>query len=197
MKKISSILVLMLIALMLFVSCNNNTPTKEESNSSSNDSSNGSTPTVTERAVTDDDFNLFITLDKVIIKENLFYKYPDQLPGGCSRDQKGGTNILNFYQCELDHNALDVSPLHVKLNGIATFEPKLIGENNNVSYYTFNFTEGSSHGNTQFTMNIEFNINDSNEYDFTSVTINEEKITGLTELFKTKNQELQMMMMLN
>lgn len=31
MKKLSSILVLMLIALMLFVSCNNSTPTKEES----------------------------------------------------------------------------------------------------------------------------------------------------------------------
>ena len=33
MKKLSSILVLMLIALMLFVSCNNSTPTKESGNS--------------------------------------------------------------------------------------------------------------------------------------------------------------------
>ena len=157
MKKISSILVLMLIALMLFVSCNGSTPTKEESNSSSN----GSTPTVTERAATDEDYDLFKTLSIILI-EDLTNR--ETLPEGCTKNQVEDTSIFTFNSCEFDSYNLDGSTLHVKLNGNATIRAE--GEREeNVDYYIYNITEGSSIGGIKYTLNTEYSMN-NNTYTF-------------------------------
>lgn len=186
MKKISSILVLMLIALMLFVSCNNSTPTKEESNSSSNDS----TPTVTERVATDDDYTLFITLGNVLI-EDLTNR--ETLPEGCTLNPAKSTNTLSltFNSCEFYSYDIDGSTLKVKLNGSATErtegDPK---SENYVEYYTCSFTEGSSLGDTKFTANFEYSINKSMEINITSATINGVKINGLSDLVESKKSRV-------
>ena len=182
MKKLSSFLVLMLIALTLFVSCNGSTPTKEESNSSSN----GSTPTVTERAATDADYTLFATLSNVLMNDIVSnrIKHNVGIPEGCTREQDDSTNTisLTFNSCEFDSYNLDGSPLHVKLNGSATIKRD---QANSVDYYTWNFTEGSSLGNTIFTINLEFSTNNSG-INFTTATINGFKINGLSELANRK-----------
>ena len=173
----------MIIALMLFVSCNNSTPTKEESNSSSTDSSNDSTPTVTVRDAADADYTLFSTLFNVL-KDDLGRR--EDFPEGCTPDQDGDTFILTFNSCEFDSYNLDGSPLHVKLNGNATIRTE--GEQeNSVGYYTCNFTEGSSLGDTKFTANLEFDTNNAEmDYIFTVAIINGSKVKGLSELVKIK-----------
>lgn len=186
MKKLSSFFVLMLIALMLFVSCNGSTPTKEESNSSSN----GSTPTVTERAATDADYTLFATLSNVLMNDIVSNRIHNSelIPEGCKREQDDSTNTisLTFNSCEFDSYNLDGSPLHVKLNGNATIRTE--GEQeNSVTYITCNFTEGSSLGDTDFTTNLEFDTNNAEMgYNFTSAIINGNKVKGLSELAKSK-----------
>ena len=190
MKKISSILVLMLIALMLFVSCNGSTPTKEESNSSSTDSSNNNsndnTSTVTERTATDDDYTLFLNSYAVIIDDlaNRIYKNVN-IPNGVTPSSEGSTLTLTFNSCEFDSYAIDGSPLHVKLNGSATRATKE-GEAN-VYYYTCNLTEGSSIGDIEYTLNTEFSMNrNTYTYNFESIKINDLKIKGFGELANSK-----------
>lgn len=175
MKKISTILVLMLIALMLFVSCNNSTPTKDNSTPAEE------TPKV--RAATDDDYTLFITLSNVIMSD-LENREPEERPTGASFSADSSTITLD--SCEFDSYAIDGSSLHVKLNGTVTVKSEGEAENI-VYYYTFNLTEGSTIGNTAFTAYIEFSsTGTSKEANFSKITINDAKITGFTELVKER-----------
>ena len=190
MKKISSILVLMLIALMLFVSCNNSTPTKEESNSSSTDSSNNNsndnTSTVTERTATDDDYTLFLNSYAVIIDdlENRINK-DINIPNGVTSSSDGSTRTITFNSCEFDSYAINGKPLKVKLNGSATRATKE-GEAR-VYYYTCNLTEGSSIGDIEYTLNTEFSVNNNTHtFNIESIKINDVKIEGFDELINSK-----------
>lgn len=175
MKKISTILVLMLIALMLFVSCNNNTPTK--------DNSTPAEETPKERAATEDDYTLFITLSNVIMSD-LGNREPEERPTGASFSADSSTITLD--SCEFDSYAIDGSSLHVKLNGTVTVKSE--GEAENVVYYyTFNLTEGSTIKNTAFTAYMEFSSKGTADgANFSKITINDAKITGFTELVKER-----------
>lgn len=175
MKKISTILVLMLIALMLFVSCNNSTPTKDNSTENgSNNTQTEETPDETpkERDAVAADYDLVLNIFNAI---QIFGSKVGDLPADSY--EIVGENNFEFKNCQFSSYSTNGSNLSVILNGSVNMEKVSETE----FHYTCNLTKGTKIGDTDYTVEADLTFG-STGYNFTTAIINGIKVNGLSEL---------------
>lgn len=131
---------------------------------------NGSTPTVTERAATDSDYDLFFNLNYA---SNTFFQVINDLP--TTSYKIVDENNVEFYGCSFNSYSTNGSTLPVTLYGNMYTDG---------SHYKINLTEGTKIGGIDYTVDAEFTIGSSSGYNFTKVMVNGITVKGLSDLLR-------------